>query len=125
MLTNLLRAPQNDKVSSYLRNFKEALAELRGGLTEHEVMDITEETELMIEVEDILDELHSLKTVLKDQKIVIADLNAALHEAGGSWPSTDIEMKTLENHLQHIERMEETAQKADTSVSITDMCFNY
>jgi hypothetical protein len=77
-------------------------------------MDITQETELMIEVEDILDELHSLK----NQRVVIADLNGALQEAGETWSATPVDIKTLETHLQHIERMEEAAQKADTSVSI-------
>ena len=81
-------------------------------------MSITDEMELMIEVEDILDELHTLKMVLKDQERVIVDLNKILEEfaAGGRKPP-EVETRTVENHLLRIERMEEAAKKADTSVS--------
>lgn len=100
-----------------MRQFKEAISELRDGLREDVVMDITAETELMIEVEDILDELHTLKMVLKDQQGVIHDMNRTLKEsAPENQRPPQVKTRTLENHLLRIERMEEAAKKADTSV---------
>lgn len=114
---------QNDLVASYLRQFKDAISEMRDGQREDIVLDITDETTLMIEVEDILDELHTLKKVLKDQEGVIVDLNKAL---GGFAPEgkkpAEVEMRTLRTHLLRIGQMEDAARKADTSVSVLDCC---
>ena len=106
---------QNDKVANLLRQFKDDLHEFKKGLGSHEVMDITEETELMIEVDDILDELHTLKLVLTDQRTVVEDLERTLEKAGGE-PS-HVRTRTLDNHLLRIDQMEKAARKADTSVS--------
>ncbi|KAK7227047.1 hypothetical protein V2G26_015050 [Clonostachys chloroleuca] len=107
----------NDKVASHLRDFKDTLSKLRVDAVEHVVMDITGETELMIEIEDILDELHILKMVLKDQESVIEDMNKSLREmAGDNQKSPAVETRVLENHLLRIMRMEEAARKADTSI---------
>lgn len=87
-------------------------------------MDITDETGLMIEVEDILDELHTLKMVLKDQEGVITDMNRILEGfTVESRKSPRVETRTLENHLIRIERMEDAAKKADTSVILTICIF--
>jgi hypothetical protein len=90
---------------------------MRDGQREDVVMNITAETGLMIEVEDILDELHTLKMVLKDQQAVIHDMNRTLKEStpDGQKPP-QVNTRTLENHLLRIERMEGAANKADTSV---------
>ncbi|KAK1580569.1 uncharacterized protein LY79DRAFT_520336 [Colletotrichum navitas] len=109
----------NEKVSKYLREFKGALSE-----GNHEVMDIADETELMIEVDDILDELHTLKLVLTDQKSVIEDLNRifkATANAGGRSPS--VEMRTLNNHLVRIEQMEQAAWKVDNLASLMEALY--
>ncbi|EFQ34095.1 uncharacterized protein GLRG_09239 [Colletotrichum graminicola M1.001] len=77
-------------------------------------MGIATETGLMIEVDDILDELQTLKLVLTGQKTVIEDLNRTLKvtaNAGGKCPS--VEMRTLNNHLVRIEQMEQAARKVD------------
>lgn len=82
------------------------------------MMDIADEMELMIEVEDILDELHTLKMVLKDQESVITDLNKTLEGfAAENQRPAKVDTRTLESHVLRIERMEEVAKKADTSVS--------
>lgn len=106
-------------MASYLREFKEMVSELRDNTDEPEVLSITDETELMIEVEDILDELHTLKMVLRDQERVIGDMNNILHDVSenASKPPR-VGTRILETHLLRIERMEEAAKKADTSVSI-------
>ncbi len=91
---------------------------MRGGQREDDfVLDIMDETELMIEVEDILDELHILKKVLNDQGGVVVDLNKALEGFAprGQKPA-QVGMRTLKNHLWHIKRMVEAANKADISV---------
>lgn len=104
-------------MASQLRDFKDTLSKLRVDAVEHVVMDITGETELMIEIEDIQDELHILKMVLKDQESVIEDMNKSLREmAGDNQKSPAVETRVLENHLLRIMRMEEAARKADTSV---------
>ncbi|KAK2029637.1 hypothetical protein LX32DRAFT_718243 [Colletotrichum zoysiae] len=109
----------NEKVSNYLREFKGALSE-----GNHEVMGIADETELMIEVDDILDELHTLKLVLTDQKTVVEDLNRAFKVtagAGGKFPS--VEMRTLNNHLVRIEQMEQAARKVDKLASLSEALY--
>jgi hypothetical protein len=76
----------------------------------------------MIEVEDILDELYTLKKILKDQESSVVDLNKTLGDFGTDKHRTrEILTRTLTNHLQRISQMEETAQKADTAVSIPSM----
>lgn len=82
---------------------------------------ITDETTLMIEVEDILDELHTLKKVLEDQERVISDLNKVLESFApeGKKPA-EVEMRTLKTHLSRIAQMEKAARKADDSVSVLD-----
>ncbi|OHE99308.1 ankyrin repeat and protein kinase domain-containing protein [Colletotrichum orchidophilum] len=102
----------NEKVANYLREFKAALSEGYGA-----VMDIANETELMIEVDDILDELHTLKLVLTDQKIVVEDLNETFKKTANSGnKAPSVEMRTLENHLVRIEQMEQAAKKVDKSL---------
>lgn len=108
---------QNDKIARYLRQFKEAIEELRDGERDDVVLDITDETELMIEVEDILDELHTLKKILKDQEGAILDINKVLAEFDtDSHKRHEVNMRTLTNHLLRIDQMEEAANKADTAV---------
>jgi hypothetical protein len=71
----------------------------------------------LIEVEDILDELHTLKRMLKDQEAVILDLNETLRGfETDTHRHRDIGMRTLTNHLHRINQMEETAANADTAV---------
>lgn len=79
-------------------------------------MDINNETELLIEVDDILDELHILKTVLNSQKTVVEEMNKALKGAAKEAP-LPVETKTLETHLSWIDQMEKSAKKADKGVS--------
>jgi hypothetical protein len=106
-------------VASYLRQFKDAISEMRDGQREDIELDITDETTLMIEVEDILDELHTLKKVLEDQERVISDLNKVLEGfAPEGKKSAEVEMRTLKTHLSRIGQMEDAARKADTSVSV-------
>ncbi|KAM0333931.1 hypothetical protein ACHAQA_000948 [Verticillium albo-atrum] len=107
----------NDKVANHLRQFKEAVNEFKAGIRTLDVLDITSETELMIELDDILDELHTLKLVLTDQKTVVQDMNRILEESDkkASAP-VHVNTKTLENHLQRIEQMEQAASKTDKSL---------
>lgn len=104
-------------VARYLREFKESISEMKEGEREDVVLDITDETELMIEVEDILDELHTLKKVLNDQESVIADFNKVLE---GFTPENqqppEVGTRTLRYHLSHLSQMEDAAKKADISV---------
>lgn len=79
------------------------------------VMDISDETELLIEVDDILDELHILKTVLNSQKAVVEEMNKTLKGVAKETP-IPVETKTLENHLLWIDQMEKSAKKADKAV---------
>lgn len=101
----------------YLRQFKEAIRELRDGERDEAVLDITDETELMIEVEDILDELHTLKKILQDQEGAIMDLNKVLDTfQPDKRKRYEVNMRTPKNHLLRIDQMEEAANKADTAV---------
>jgi hypothetical protein len=108
---------QNDKAANYLRQFKVAMSEFKRGVRSHEDLDITDETELLIEVDDILDELHVLKMVLTDQKTVIEDMNKTLKIAAGQpLGQASVETRTLANHMLRVEQMEHAAKKADKSV---------
>ncbi|KAM0592522.1 hypothetical protein ACHAQF_001195 [Verticillium nonalfalfae] len=105
---------QSDKVANYLRNFKGSVSEFKQGIVTADIMDITSETELMIELDDILDELHTLKLVLTDQKSVVQDMNRTLRESDrDASVSAYVNTKTLESHLQRIEQMEQAASKAE------------
>lgn len=111
---------QSDKVANYLRNFKGSVSEFKEGVVTEDIMDITSETELMIELDDILDELHTLKLVLTDQKSVVQDMNRTLRESDrNASASAHVNTKTLESHLQRIEQMEQAASKAEKTVRIT------
>ncbi|KAM0591643.1 hypothetical protein ACHAPN_007218 [Verticillium nonalfalfae] len=104
----------SDKVANYLRNFKGSVSEFKQGIVTADIMDITSETELMIELDDILDELHTLKLVLTDQKSVVQDMNRTLRESDrDASVSAYVNTKTLESHLQRIEQMEQAASKAE------------
>ncbi|KAK2771101.1 ankyrin repeat and protein kinase domain-containing protein [Colletotrichum kahawae] len=107
----------NDKVTNYLRDFRELLREKT-----HELMDIVREMELMIEVNDILDELRTLKQVLTDQKAVISTLNSTLGLATGNPTATtkppSVVTRTLERHLERIDQMQQAATEADKSATI-------
>ncbi|KAM0661747.1 hypothetical protein ACHAPH_002361 [Verticillium nonalfalfae] len=107
----------SDKVANYLRNFKGSVSEFKQGIVTADIMDITSETELMIELDDILDELHTLKLVLTDQKSVVQDMNRTLRESDrDASVSAYVNTKTLESHLQRIEQMEQAASKAEKTV---------
>ncbi|KAL0929892.1 ankyrin repeat and protein kinase domain-containing protein [Colletotrichum truncatum] len=104
----------NENVANYLREFKEAISEENQQLTS-----IAKEIELMIEIDDIVDELHTLKLVLTDQKMVIKELNFSLKDiAGRSSRGPLVEARTLENHLLRIDHMEKTAKKAEKLVRV-------
>jgi len=80
-------------------------------------MNISDEAELLIEIDDILDEIHILKTVLTDQKNVINDLNCQLQQAAGERHSpTLVETKAIDTCYARLEQMEKAAEKADTAV---------
>lgn len=71
----------------------------------------------MIEVDDILDELHTLKLVLMDQKNVVQDMNKTLSRlAKDRTMRSYVNTRTLDYHLARIDQMEDTAKKADKSV---------
>ncbi|KAF3342587.1 RNA polymerase II subunit A C-terminal domain phosphatase SSU72 [Verticillium dahliae VDG2] len=107
----------SDKVANYLRNFKGSVSEFKEGVVTEDIMDITSETELMIELDDILDELHTLKLVLTDQKSVVQDMNRTLRESDrNASASAHVNTKTLESHLQRIEQMEQAASKAEKTL---------
>lgn len=97
-----------------MREFKEAVSEFKNRAMPYERMDITEEMELMIEVDDIMDELQTLKQVLTSQQRVVGDLNRRLFMADGS----SVYVKTMDSHLSRINAAKEAAKMADTSVSL-------
>jgi hypothetical protein len=87
-------------------------------------LSIQKEIELMIEFDDILDELHTLKLVLTDQKNVVQDMNKALSRlAKDRTTRSYVNTRTLDYHLARIDQMEDTAKKADKSVSFTTSRF--
>lgn len=107
---------------NHLRQFRQAVHDFKKAdqSLQHDIMDISEETELMIEVDDILDELSILKLVLVDQKRVAHELDDTLKAAAGdSTGRSYIKTKTLDDHLARIEQMEAAAKKADKSVSLS------
>lgn len=108
-----------EKAALHLKTFKQALSEFKSGTRmTPEAVDITAETELMIEMDDLRQELQTIRSVLIDQRIVIQDMNAIMKEDGkydGAPPA--VSTRTLENHLLRIEQMEQAAIKADQSVS--------
>ncbi|KAK1676416.1 hypothetical protein BDP55DRAFT_104084 [Colletotrichum godetiae] len=102
----------SDNVTSAWRIFKDAVR-----MGSHDVIEITEETELMIEVDDILDELHTMKLVLTKQRTIIRGLNTCLSAIANENPQKLwIKTRVLDDHLLHIDQMEEAAKKAETSL---------
>lgn len=99
---------QNDNKSDRLKEFKISLKS-------NAVFDITQETERLVEVEEINDELHALKLVLTRQQTTIEKMNEITEGHNGSW---SIESRVLESHLSRIQQMEQLATKASKSVSI-------
>ena len=88
------------------------------GLKSNAVFDITQETERLVEVEEIIDELHALKLVLTHQKTTIEKMDEITKVHKGSW---SIESRVLESHLSRIEQMEQSAIKASKSVSVINI----
>jgi hypothetical protein len=99
---------QNDNKAARLKQFKISLKS-------KPVFDITQETERLVEVEEITDELHALKSVLTHQKTTIEQMNKITKVDNGLWP---IETRVLDSHLDRIAQMEESAKKASESVSV-------
>ena len=101
---------QSDQAAQGLKEFKDKVKS-------HVVMDISNEAELLIEIDDILDEIHILKTVLTDQKNVIEAMNKQLEQAAGKRHSLMlVETKAIDNCYARLEQMEKAAEKADTAV---------
>ncbi|MBE3045108.1 hypothetical protein IMZ48_21650 [Candidatus Bathyarchaeota archaeon] len=92
------------------------MKEFRDGERSGNLLDISKEIGLMIEIDDVLDELHTLDLVLTEQKMVVEDLNQTLRNVSGKHLSY-VKMKTLSKHLLRIDQMEKMAGKADKSVS--------
>ncbi|KAK3389954.1 hypothetical protein B0H63DRAFT_519190 [Podospora didyma] len=103
----------NDQATLLLRQFRDSIGD--------EVdFDIADDTKLLVEIDDIVDELNTLQLVLTDQKTVVDDMNRILatgnsvgQDVASSRPTAST--RTLDSHLLRISHMKETALKASTS----------
>ncbi|KAI1409325.1 hypothetical protein F5Y13DRAFT_92301 [Hypoxylon sp. FL1857] len=80
--------------------------------------DLVVETEILVEVEDIRDELNILKTVLEDQKVVLEGLTKTFRlfsseqadSSNSKFPPLE-QNRILESHLYRIKKMETIADR--------------
>lgn len=88
-------------------------------------LNIASEIDLLVEIEDIQDELHILRVVLRDQKRTLRQLDDILIQ-GKKRQSTArnegevdsmIDTSCIEHHTARITEMEKLAEKAHKSVS--------
>jgi hypothetical protein len=92
----------------------------------NDFFDITEETRLLIEIKDILDEINIILLVLKDQRTV---LTAMIHEIHGNRtppcpdpkpakPQLKDTYPMVDKNIMDFERMQERANRAYKTVGI-------
>jgi hypothetical protein len=78
-----------------------------------------------VEIEDIQDELHILRVVLRDQKRALRQLDDILvqgrkkhgHAHNEDAAKSMVDARCIENHMARIAEMEKLAEKAHESVS--------
>lgn len=98
---------------------------LDGEATDDDDLNISKEIDLLVEIEDIQDELHILKVVLRDQKRALRQLDDILVQGKKrcSLPRHEdeihsiIDTRCIEHHMARIGEMEKLAEKAHKSVS--------
>jgi len=87
--------------------------------------DITQETNHLVEIKDIRDELSILQMVLNDQAWAMADLSQICVHVKAGKPTAALELaeketiiqhRVLENHLWRIRRMIQLAEQTYLSV---------
>ncbi|CEJ82051.1 hypothetical protein VHEMI02142 [[Torrubiella] hemipterigena] len=91
-------------IAQIVDNGTTALKDFKEDLEYNRLSNITKETEGLIEVEDIIDELGTLKTILTDQEDTLKTLSNTL----GSVNTT-----VLRRHLARIEAMEQSTKSAE------------
>ena len=92
------------------------MKEFRDGEWSGNSLDISKEIGFVIEIDDVLDELHTLELVLTEQKMVVEDLNRTLRKVSGKRLSY-VKTKTLSNNVLRIDHMVKMASKVDKPVS--------
>ncbi|KAH8774561.1 hypothetical protein F5883DRAFT_15667 [Diaporthe sp. PMI_573] len=128
-----------DKTIQSLHEFKTGL---RSGYTHHsehirshekgslgdesadEDLNIATEIDLLVEIEDIQDELHILRVVLRDQKRALRQLDDILvqgrkkhgHAHNEDAAKSMVDARCIENHMARIAEMEKLAEKAHESI---------
>ncbi|KAI0840804.1 hypothetical protein F5Y06DRAFT_261804 [Hypoxylon sp. FL0890] len=107
-----------DRAAQQLEYFRTSIAWGIAPGGDEPQLDLVAETEILVEVEDIRDELNILKTVLEDQKVVLEDLTKAFRLVSGKpTDSSDVKLpsqeqnRILENHLYRIRKMETIADR--------------
>ncbi|KAM0265620.1 hypothetical protein ACHAQJ_000053 [Trichoderma viride] len=85
-------------------------------------MNVSVETDLFVEIEDVQEELHILSLVLIDQQSAITQLSDIIdavksREAGLASPRK-FDSNSIAHRLKHIKVMQEIAQKARDTVSL-------
>ncbi len=90
------------------------------------LFDLSRETELLTEVKDIRDELHILDTMLKDQLIVLEDMEKIIGRIRGIESVVNLEEKQLvqqnrvcKSHIQRVSNMDIMAERTYDAVSIS------
>ncbi|KAI0387550.1 hypothetical protein F5Y04DRAFT_240482 [Hypomontagnella monticulosa] len=81
------------------------LTQFRASIMQGAVPGLVMETETLIEVEDMRDELNILRMVLEDQKVVLEDFAKTFD------PSSSGQNRVLELHLYRIKKMETVADR--------------
>ncbi|KAI0152258.1 hypothetical protein F4776DRAFT_659182 [Hypoxylon sp. NC0597] len=107
-----------DRAAQQLEYFRISIARGIAPGNDAPQSDLVRETEILVEVEDIRDELSILKTVLEDQKVVLEDLTKAFRlvsneqtdSPNAKFPSQE-RNRILENHLYRIKKMETIADR--------------
>ncbi len=110
-----------DKETKLFRSFKEKVHE-NNATTSDDLIDIREETELLVEVKDIRDELKILTMVNQTQAEVISDFIDVVTELENSGTSHEKWGSGLRNLVKRykndIDRMDEQANATHDAVSI-------
>ncbi|KAJ5937653.1 hypothetical protein N7454_003995 [Penicillium verhagenii] len=90
-----------------------------------DLLDIGEETDLLAEIKDIKDELNMIRTVLEQQKNVLADFQEVICDTYQGQNKSQLEVKKkfkdqqrmIDMHLKDIDRMDKQAERIYHSIT--------
>ncbi|RDW57478.1 hypothetical protein BP6252_13738 [Coleophoma cylindrospora] len=113
-----------EKEAACFQDFRETIKEIgtRDDFQPDVLFDITAETELLVEIKDIRDELNILRMVLTDQEAVIKDFNESVAQLKGELTSPQEKQsvghnEVLDSHVYRIQQMESLAANTHQAIN--------